>query len=222
MEIIYRNHEPLDWFDRQALRDNPISMAARNRRRIVTARLAELIREYGERGPVSLLGIGAGPGQHLQHALVDSAVPSTQASIWLVDLDPDAFGYGRRLAASLGIPGAVHFLQGDARAIRDVLPGTRMEIVKLVGLVEYLSDREVSELLRSLRGIISRGGALVTHGLTDPHGCSRFLERVFGLRHWKRSARQMSALLKASGFQVVNCVTEPVGVYPILTAMPSD
>src|SRR5262249_28921580 len=29
MEIIYGNAEPVDWFDQQALRDNPISMGAR-------------------------------------------------------------------------------------------------------------------------------------------------------------------------------------------------
>src|SRR5882757_1887909 len=43
MEIIYRNATAVDWFDRQALCDNPISMAARNRRKIVTGKIAGLI-----------------------------------------------------------------------------------------------------------------------------------------------------------------------------------
>src|SRR5207249_4230935 len=74
MEIIYRNDEPTDWLDRQALRDSPICMAARNRRRIVTGQLARLIRRYNTESTVTLLGIGAGPGRHVQGAIVDSGI----------------------------------------------------------------------------------------------------------------------------------------------------
>ena len=218
MEIVYGNSAPVDWFDRQALRSNPISMAARNRCRVVTRKLAELIAEHGAAAPVTILGVGAGPGRHVQSAIIDSRVSPTRVRAYLIDLDDDAFDYGKSLAARLGIARCVQFLKGDARRIRETLPDVAAQIVKVVGLAEYLSDAELVELLSSLRDVMAPGGSIVTHGLVDAHGTGRFLARVFNLRHKQRTAGQMISLLEAAGFRATDCVIEPVGVYPIITA----
>jgi hypothetical protein len=219
MEIIYRNNEPLDWFDRQALRDNPVSMACRNRRKIVTRKLAELIARYAADGDVTILGVGAGPGRHVQSALVESAVAPSRVTAYLIDRDDSAFGYGRHLALSFGIARSVHFLRGDACRVREALPDVSAQIVKLVGLVEYLSDAELVELLRALRDVMSPGASLLTHGLIDPYGSGRFLARVFNLRHRRRTGAHMATLLESVGLRPVDCAVEPAGVYPIITAV---
>jgi hypothetical protein len=219
MEIIYRNASPVDWFDRQALRDNPISMAARNRRRIVTRTISRLMVYYGADSNVIVVGVGAGPGRHVQAAIGESGLSPERVTAYLIDRDQDAFEYGRRLAARLGISRRVHFLHGDARRIDEVLPDVTPHIVKLVGLAEYLSDDELLDLLRALHRAMIAGGSLVTHGLIDRHGTGRFLERVFNLRHRQRTAAQMSALLTNAGFRIAECVLEPAGVYPIITAV---
>lgn len=222
MEILYRNDEPVDWLDRQALRDNPISMGSRNRLKIITRRLANLIAQYGARGPVTILGIGAGPGRHVQSALVDSGVDPARVTAHLVDLDDDAFEYGRALAEELGIASSIHFQQGDARSIRSSLPDMQAQIVKLVGLVEYLTDEQFLDLLSEVRNVTTRDATLVTHGFVDAFQTRRFLSRVFNLRHHRRSAEQMTSLLRSARFRVIDSVTEPVGVYPILTAIRDD
>src|SRR5262249_53458340 len=140
-------------------------------------------------------------------------------SAYLIDLDDDAFEYGRALAARLEISRCVNFFQGDARRIREVLPAVAADIIKVVGLAEYLSDAQFVELLLALREILVPGGSLITHGLVDVHGTGPFLARMFNLRHVQRNERQMRALLNSAGYRVVECVLEPVGVYPILTAV---
>jgi SAM-dependent methyltransferase len=222
MEIIYRNQEPVDWFDRQALRDNPISMAARNRRLIVTQKIAALIARYGKASNVAIVGIGAGPGRHVQTAIVDSGIDPARVSAYLIDLDDDAFEYGRALATRLEIDRCMHFIKGDARQIRDTLPDVTAHVLKAVGLVEYLSDTQFVEMFRVLRNILVPGGSLITHGLVDAHGTGPFLARMFKLRHNQRTQRHMTALLKAAGFRVAECVIEPVGVYPIITAVRDE
>ncbi len=223
MEIIYRNQEPVDWFDRQALRDNPISMAARNRRLIVTQKIAALIARYGKAtSNVTLVGVGAGPGRHVQTAIVDAGIDPARVSAYLIDLDDDAFEYGRALASRLEIGRCMHFIKGDARQIRDTLPDVTAHILKAVGLVEYLSDSQFVEMFRALRSILVPGGSLITHGLVDAHGTGPFLARVFQLRHIQRTQRHMTALLKLAGFRVAECVIESVGVYPIITAVRDD
>jgi hypothetical protein len=222
MEIIYRSSTPVDWFDRQALLDNPISMAARNRRRIVTQKIAALITRCDRTLPVTIVGVGAGPGRHVQTAIVDSGIEPARVRACLIDRDDDAFEYGRALAARLEISGCVHFIKGDARDVRGALPDVSANIIKVVGLAEYLSDAQLLGLFRALCGILASGGSLVTHGLVDAHGTGPFLARMFNLRHNQRTERQMTVLLKAAGFRVAECVVEPVGVYPIITAMRDD
>jgi SAM-dependent methyltransferase len=222
MEIIYRNAEPVDWFDRQALCDNPISMAARNRRRIVTRQIANLIARCSAPSPVTIVGVGAGPGRHVQTAIVESGIDPARVSAYLIDLDDDAFDYGRALAARLEISRCVNFLKGDARRVREVLPAVAADIIKVVGLAEYLADAQLVEMLRALREILVPGGSLITHGLVDAHGTGRFLARIFNLRHIRRNERQMRTLLQSAGYRVTDCVLEPVGVYPILTAERDD
>jgi hypothetical protein len=218
MEILYRNDEPCDWFDRQALRDNPLSMACRNRRKLVTRQLARLIAEAATGKPVTILGVGAGPGRHVQEAIVASKVAPGRITAWLIDRDDEAFEYGRCLASSLGVARSMLYVCGDARNDKDVLPAVSADIVKLVGLVEYLSDVQLVELLCALRNSMAPRARLLTHGLNDPFRGHRFLERVFDLHHCRRTESQMATLLETAGFRPLDCIVEPVGVYPIITA----
>ena len=219
MEIIYRNAAPVDWLDRQALRDNPFSMAARNRRKIVSERLTSLIRKQNSFEHLMLLGIGAGPGRHLQTAIVESGIATSSVTAFLLDLADDVVPYGRALAASFGLQGSVQFLQGDACRIRETLPGNRFHIAKLVGIIEYLTDTQLAELLEAVREVIKPGGSLVTHGLVDKYGTGRFLARVFNLRLQQRDTGQMTKLLARTGFRITDCEYEPAGIYPIVTAV---
>lgn len=219
MEIVYRNDKPVDWFDRQALQDNPISMAARNRRKVVTSRLMDLVEQYRDNSPVLMLGVGAGPGNHIQAAIAESGLTSDQVQAWLIDIADDAFEFGRQLADSLGISDSVHFIQGDARRISEALPNTHPHIVKLVGIVEYLTDNQLAEMLEAIHGVMDPNGSLLTHGLIDRYGTGRFLERVFELKHHPRDEQKMTAMLNDAGFDVVHSVTEPTGIHPILTAV---
>src|SRR5262245_18186194 len=121
MELVYTNAAPVDWADRQALRWNSISIAARNRRRYVGSRLRELIARYANSGStgatVTIVGVGSGPGTHVQQALAESAVSPERVRAWLMDLDDDAFEHGRAHARRLGLDGSLRFLKGDARRL---------------------------------------------------------------------------------------------------------
>ena len=218
MEIVYRNARPVDFLDKQALIDNPISMAARNRRMIVTSRLVQLIDRYSTASPLIMLGIGAGPGNHIQSAIVESQLPSDQVQAWLIDIADDAFKFGRDLATQLGISDCVHFIQGDARDISDALPNTHPHIVKLVGIVEYLTDEQLAEMLTSIHEVMVPEGTLLTHGLVDQYNTGPFLGRVFNLKHYARDEAKITAMLDEAGFDVFHSVTDPTGIHPIVSA----
>ncbi|MGQ0636411.1 MAG: class I SAM-dependent methyltransferase family protein [Planctomycetaceae bacterium] len=218
MELVYENADPVDWPDRQALRWNPVSIASRNRRRYLVAALERLIRHYARERRVTIVGVGAGPGRHVQEALLRSEVVPELVDAWLVDRDDDAFPYGRELAQNWGLSRSLHFIKGDARCLDHLLPDVRPQIVKLVGLIEYLSDSDLSRLLEALRDGMEPEGTLVTHGLIDRHDTGPFLRRVFGLAHVERDADHLGALLANAGFRPIEWFVEPLGIFPIVTA----
>lgn len=218
MEIIYDNASPVSYLDRLALRSNPLTIATRNRKRYVVSELTNWIRSASAHGPVTILGVGAGPGRHVQEAIVRSNVAASQIRAILVDRDPSAFELGKRLAREYGIDDAVQFVQGDARDIQHILPGTRFNIVKLIGLIEYLDDRDTYELFSAVRKVMLPQGRLLTHGIADPLSMARFFERVFGLRHYRRSGNEVEALLRRAGFESIEQTSLPLNVFPMMSA----
>ncbi|QDT29796.1 Putative lysophospholipase [Gimesia panareensis] len=219
MEILYRKDAPFDLLDRQALLDNPISRASRNRLQTVTQILIDLIQACHSDGPVILMGVGAGPGRHVQTAISRLQLSAAEVHAHLIDLDDDAFEYGQQLAEQLGISDCISFLQGDAREIQEVLPDVKPNIVKLIGLIEYLNDQQLHELLTALHTVMVPGGYLVTHGILDPWNGAPSLKRIFGLQHTRRSGEDVRQILETVGFQVTDQVIEPMGIYPIVTGV---
>src|SRR5205823_8707471 len=185
----YRNNEPVDWFDRQALRHTSAPMASRNRLKLIVPRLASQIARYAETGDVTVLGVGAGPGRYVQTAIVESGVDPAHVTAWLIDRDDDAFTYGRALAARLEISRSVKFVKGDALRIRETLPDVSAQIIKVVGLAEYLPDAQLLELFVALRRVLAPDGTLITHGFVDVHRNGPFLTRIFNLHHIERDER---------------------------------
>ena len=222
MELVYKNAPPVDWLDRQALADNPITMAARNRRKIVIERLVRLIQQHDSVGNVTLLGIGAGPGRLLQTAMSETKIAPSRMTAYLIDLDEDACPFSQELAANLGLLDRIRFIKGDARRVRDSLPDIGVNIAKLVGIIEYLDDTQLIELLNEVRTVMVPGGSLVTHGFVDKYGTGRFFSRVFGLRHHQRNAEYLSSILIKCGFRVIECEYELTGIHPIITAARVD
>lgn len=221
MNIVYENRRPVDWMDRMAVRYNPIAMDSRNRRKLVTAKLTELLKGLQNEPKIQLLGIGAGPGLHLQDAVIRSAVPVEKVRISLIDLDSDAFEFGRQCAKERGLQDIVEFVQGDAREIRRVLPDVSPHVVKIVGLIEYLTDEQVVQLLSAMRDVIQPEGRLLTHGLVDRYNSGPFLARAFGLKHFHRTEHDVAALLTAAGFKVATVHHTPMQMYPVLISRPA-
>jgi SAM-dependent methyltransferase len=220
MEIIYENLPPVDFLDRMAVRDNPISMAARNRRKWVVHELTEQMRRLASEPVIHVLGVGAGPGLQVQEAYHAAGLPASRLNAVFVDLDESAFSYGLAKAREFGLEQSVTYLSGDARKIEDLFPQRRFHLVKLVGIIEYLDDAAVVELSSAIRRSMDPQGALLTHGIADPHHAMPFLERVFQLKHHHRTGEHVRGLLSKAGFGEMQITHLPMGVYSMVSAQP--
>lgn len=220
MELCYQNAPSVDWLDKISIKENVMAMANRNRRKYVVRQLTRLLHAHAHCPAIHALGIGAGPGLHIQDAIVAARLRPNQVQAWIVDLDPEAFEHGREQARLRGLSENVRFIQGDARQARTLLPNVQFHVVKLVGLIEYLSDPDVLELFRAVREVMHEDGSILTHGLQDPYNAGTLLRRTMGLKHTYRTAEHVASLLTQAGFVDIGTTHIPLRMYPMLQARP--
>lgn len=211
MVISYEN-QPTQLADKILVKAGAMSMALRNRRRLAGAILGRLLDQCPSREP-HVLCLGAGPG----YIIADTLSGRPQACATLVDLSDDAFAYGRTHAESLGLAARLRFVLADARDIHRVLDHPP-DVVKMIGLCEYLSDSQILAILNAVADTMPNGAAIVVNSLSPAHGTDRFFRRVLGLNMIHRSPAQMRTLLASAGFVDFLSLPEPLGVYHILVA----
>jgi hypothetical protein len=210
--VISYEGRPRQIADRVLVGGGAMPMALRNRRRLGARALADLI-DAAPRHPAHVLCLGAGPGHIVTDAMLLAKKPSRAT---LVDINGGAFDYGRRIAAQKGLDGRVRYIQADARDVGRLLDSPP-DIVKMIGICEYLSDEQIGEISRCLAGSLPPGGPIVVNSLSTAHGTDRFFRRVFGLHMRHRSPRDLAAILGPAGFGDFVSTPEPLGVYHLVT-----
>ncbi len=218
MEIIYKNAKPINIVDAVAVRDGCFPIAIRNRKRLVTKTIADLVKQYAGQGCVVIVGVGAGPGTNTQEGILLSGVEKQKVAAYLIDMDSEAFEYGREAAKQRGLSESVHFIQGDAREIHKHVPNIAPHIVKMIGILEYLNDDQVAELFRILHEAMAPGGAIVTHSIEDVYNTRPFLQRVLNWHIYTRTPEHVTQILERSGFRDTFARPEPMGIYTVLVA----
>ena len=209
--VISYDGQPRQIADKILIGGGTIPRALRNRRRLAGRVLARLI-DQSPADPVHVLCLGAGPGRIIMDALRQAARP---AHATLVDLSSDAFEYGQAAAREAGLAGRVRFLQGDACDVKRMLDRPP-HLVKMIGICEYLSDRQIVDIASAVAEVMPAGAGIVFNSLSKRHGTDRFFRRVFGLHMTHRSPQQLQALMQRAGFQDFISWAEPLGVYHVL------
>ena len=209
--VISYDGKPTQIADKILVGGGAMTTALRNRRRLAGRLLARLIDE-ADRPDVHVLCLGAGPGRIIIDALRQA---KSNAHATLVDLNPDAFDYGCRLAEAAGVIDKVRFVAGDVRDI-DALLESPPDIVKMLGICEYIEDDILRGIGQAVARVMPPGGPIVFNSLSMAHGTDRFFRRVFGLHMIHRSPEQLQDMLGGAGFGDFVSIPEPLGVYHVI------
>jgi 2-polyprenyl-3-methyl-5-hydroxy-6-metoxy-1,4-benzoquinol methylase len=211
--VISYNGRCRQWADKVLVGTGAVPMALRNRRRLAARVLAGLI-DACPHSPPEVLCVGAGPGMVLFDALSQARAA---ARATLIDLSDDAHDYARQLAHQRGLEDRVRFVTGDVRDIAPHLDG-RVDVVKMLGICEYLPDEQLVSMARVLASAMPAGGAVVFNSLSKRHGTDRFFRKVFGLHMIHRPVDALCQLMRQGGFGGFESLPEPLGVYHVVTA----
>ena len=211
MRLSYEAQETQGAIDKLVQKYGSFPMALRNRKRMVTAVLGELIGGYDR--PVHIVGIAAGTGHNIMEGML--RVPEALSYAYLVDLSDGATGYGQQLAKQLGLAERTTFIQGNVLEIEQLID-VRPDITVAVGIVEYFTDEQVVELASALYQAAPRGGSFVANSILPAHGSDRFLRTVLGLHVNYRDPERLRSLLGRAGYIDFSVRSEPLGIYSIL------
>lgn len=213
MRISYENKPHVDLLDKLFLTFGTFPMGLRNRKRLVVKKLVEFIGRHPQR-PLHVLGIGAGPGTNIIEAL--AKIRDSRIFAHLIDMDSAAFEYGRELARRFGLPdGQITYTQGNAVELAQHLQ-SEPHLVKLIGILEYLTDEQVQGLFDLAYRVMPPGGHIVVNSISNRHGHDRFMRRIFNLHLNYRTPDELMALLRKSGFTQFDLAREPLKIYYVI------
>ena len=214
MRLSYEPGEPQGTIDRVVHKYGTIPMALRNRKRMVTTILGQLISKYDR--PVHIVGVAAGTGHNVMEGMLRA--PNTPSFAYLVDLSDGAVTFGRELAQRMGLADRTKFISGNVLEIERHIDAPP-DITVAVGIVEYFTDEQVVELAKAMYRVAPSGGTFLANSILPTHGSDRFLRTVMHLHVKYREPSFLCQLLGEAGYGDFTVHSEPLGMYSIVVGL---
>lgn len=197
--------------------------AMRNRLRIVQRILRDeiLLRLRASSRRILIMSLGGGSSRALIQALHEIPHrPSVQELVRVVNVDKDrqAAALGRELAAGHGLGEVFRWVEGNSKDLGSIAEDDSVDIVEMVGLFDYFSDKIGEMILRRIHRKLKPGGLLVV-GNVCPHEEMPFVSKMGWPEMYYRHPDDLARLIAKGGFRMTSeIVTEPLGIHMIATA----
>lgn len=186
--------------------------ALRNRYRLVVRTTAnEIVASVRKHKEARILSLAAGTCQSVFEASKNNV---GKVKILAVDTDKSAIVASKELARKNGVD-AICWKLGDVLNPKNVIGGFKPTIVEVVGLFDYLDDKEIKDLIRRLTQIVAPGTVLISAHI-HPNQESLVIKELLDWEMNYRTKKDFKSLILASG--LVNCQfqTEPHGVFTVV------
>jgi hypothetical protein len=199
-----------DWFymhirNAQAPR-NRLRMAMQGLREAIVAMHDEGLVPRGE--PVRILSLAAGSAQGVITVMREMKDRGIPVESFLIDTDPEALSYARRLAIKHDVSEAVFCAIEDVVNFRSVIRTFKPDIVEMMGLTDYLSDELAVRIFKMIRIALRPGGFFFTSNV-HPNSERYFLKHVVNWDMIYRTKGELADLLVKANFLSPKIVTEP-------------
>jgi len=202
------------------------SSALRNRLKIVHKILFNSIDEIiaernlvGDLSPVAILSIAGGSSRALLSSLVEIRAGGSDfpVEIYTIDKDKLALDVGARLASEQRLSKNFHWIHGNARDVKHLVPDKKFDLVEIVGLLDYFNDERASRLLGVAYSVMKDSAYIVVANVR-PNPEIPFVHKTGWPAMIYRQPEDMVNLLTNAGFKEVDTILEPVGVHIIALA----
>ena len=219
LDIIYNFH-----FGQHRISDYWIGMinaqAVRNRLRLVRRELIKAMRvqaqKEGEK-EIRLLSIASGSAQAVIEAIAEVKKEGIRVQATLLDLDPTALDYSRKLAKKYSLTDTdIAFVRGTTRNLEEAMKGKRPHIVEMIGFLDYRPYTKAVDLIRRIYHLLMPGGKLLTANIC-PNFEKYFMKWVINWSMIYREPRELGEILVAGGFNPkdLQIICEPLQLHAV-------
>lgn len=188
--------------------------AVRNRYRLTKSNLASML-EFSGNGS-TILELAAGTAQAMLETMATLKARGIIVYATLVDTDQRSLEEARYLARFLGVEDQIETVVQDLiRYLRVNHNKKHFDVVEMVGIADYLDERQLAFVYHRSNEILKSGGKLITANITNN------FEREFThtVVNWPnmfyREMSHMDQVLRSAGFPMPHVFKEPTGVYVI-------
>lgn len=201
--------------------DNP--KAVRNRLRLVTRELKKAIEDLlSQERKIKILSIAAGSARAVLDAISIDDLKSKRPSITFLDKNPEANKYSQRIVSERNYPYdyQFHWIVDTANNFPLHFKGDdQVNIIEIVGLLDYFENDAVEKLFRSIFNGIEDGGIFITSNIVDNRE-RKFVTKVAGWKMIYKKPEDFLEIAKKVGFKPENITIlyEPFKIHFVMIA----
>ncbi|KKK96808.1 hypothetical protein LCGC14_2659070 [marine sediment metagenome] len=192
------------------------AQAVRNRLRLSKYLLREQIEKFSRYKEVRVLSIASGSAQGLIEVMKKFKDKNIIVRATLLDLDPTAIEYSRRIAREMRVEDQVTFLNKSVSVLEKEIRSFDPHIIEMIGFLDYRPYHKAIKLIQRVRNLLLPGGVfLVSNTRYNPEAF--FLKWVIDWSMIYRSPKKLAEIIIKAGFKSENCemIYEPFKIHGI-------
>ena len=193
--------------------------AVRNRLEIVEESLeAELTKKIsnGEK-EIKILTVGGGSCRAIIHTAsrLLQKYSGVKIEITNIDKDPKVIKLGQQIAETFNVAESFNWINGNASKISELVPENSVDIVEMVGLMDYFNQDKAVNILGQIHNTLKDGGFLIIANI-QPNSEMKFVKNVGWLDMYYRTREDFSKIIHGAGFsKELKIIFEPLKIHII-------
>jgi len=176
--------------------------AVRNRLRIVEESLEEeILRLADSQKNITILTIGGGSGRGIIQSLDRFQKKNLNCKIKVINIDKHqkAIDLSKEIARKFNLYKNFEWIKDDARNVKFLVSNNSIDIVEMVGLLDYFSDEKGIEVIGQIYNALKQKGLFIV-GNIYPNVEMPFVRKVGWPEMYYRMPNKLSKVLAKAGF----------------------
>ena len=199
--------------------------AVRNRLKIVEKNLRseilKIVAENKKQENIVILTIGGGSARGVIQSISELAKKNLGHRIEVINVDKSrkAIEVSKKIAREFNLYNHFKWINKKAQEIKFLVPKNSVDIVEMVGLLDYFSDKKGIEVMKQIYSVLKKRGLFIT-GNIYPNPEVSFINKMGWPNMYYRTPDDLSKILELSGFSSKNVqiILEPLKSHIIVTA----
>ncbi len=176
--------------------------ALRNRLKIVENNLyKEILKLASNQRNITILTIGGGSGRGIVQSLNRFQKKNLDCKIKIINIDKSqkAIDLSKKITKEANLHDNFEWIKDDARNIKFLVSKNSVDIVEMVGLLDYFSDEKGVEVIKQVYDVLKQKGLFIV-GNVYPNVEMPFIRRSGWPEMYYRMPEDLSRILINSGF----------------------